>query len=139
MKARTAFSGVRYVGMFALFSTWHPFLDGAATHPGGEDRFMALAGHLGDGLGGSGRIGHGLGSQDHQGRINFLVFQHDLQRPGVAIGRGVAEHVDRVMMRPEGWQYLVEPLDGLLGKLGQLAGAFDHVRPSSSLPARRHW
>ena len=99
--------------------------DLVAPHPTGQHR---LAGGCALGLqlvGGLGRVGHRLGRQDHQHTVGVRVLGDDLQRPGIAVGAGVAEQVDGVAVTPGRREDAVERLDALGRQGGQLAAAVD--------------
>ncbi len=99
------------------------FGDHASAHPGGQHGLVSMARRLAYGLRSSRRIGHRLRRKNHQHRVDVLVFEHNLHGLGEPIGRGVAQHVDRVAVRPTHRQELVELRHRFVGNRGQFAVA----------------
>ena len=114
-------------------------LDRLAPHPAGEHRLAGDLGVLAQRLGGRGRVAHGLGGEDHQQAVDVGVLGGDLQRPGIALGVGVAEDVDRVAVAPGGRQEGVERLERRGGELGELAAGSRSGRRWPGRRARRRW
>ena len=86
--------------MPAALSNWMP---SATTRPpiqAASTGLWAWAAALPTACGRGRRIGHRLRRENHQHGVDVLVFQHDLHGLGEAVGRGVAQHVDRIAVRP---------------------------------------
>ena len=97
------------------------FGDRGVAHPAGQNRLAVVLGHgLGDGLGDAGGIGHGLRRQHDQDAVVMLVLDRLGNGRGIFVRTGIAEHVERIAVRPRGGEDLVEFLDGLRVRLGQV-------------------
>ena len=87
-------------------------------------------------LGGLRCVGHILRRQHHKQAVAVLVGRRHLQRLGIAVGAGISQHVDRVVVAPCAGQEDVELLKRRVGDFGQLAAAHDqriggeHARPA---------
>jgi hypothetical protein len=73
-----------------------------------QDQPAAVPDRLDHRLGRLGRVGDGGRAVEHQHRVGVGVGQHGVERGAVAAGRGVADDVDRVAVRPGGRQGGVE-------------------------------
>ena len=81
-------------------------------------------------------VGHRLRREDHHAHVDVLVFQHRADGRLVAVGAGVADHVDRVAERGGGRQRALELGLGGVAQFGQLqAVAHGRVGGHDARPA----
>ena len=103
---------------------WFRGGDALAAHKTGQHRLAGL--RIGLQLFGDfGGIGHPLRRQHHQKPVAVGIFGGDIQGLGVALGIGVAQNIDGIVVTPVRWKKFVQRCHGLVGKIGQLAVAGD--------------
>ena len=82
-----------------------------------------------DGLGHDGGrlfdVGHRLRREDHHAHVHAVIFQHRADGGLVAVGAGVADHVDRVAQRGRGGQGRAELVLGGVAQFGQCQAVAD--------------
>jgi hypothetical protein len=103
--------------------------DGIAAHVDAHDRLVGDAREMGDGARRALRLRDGLGRQQHDDAVDVRVADDDLDRGLVAVGGGIAEHVDRVGRRRGGRERARQHVAGDGRELRQLQPkALDGVR-----------
>ncbi|KAF5042173.1 hypothetical protein DSECCO2_515360 [anaerobic digester metagenome] len=90
----------------------HAGLDAHAAHVVDEDGLLRELGDVDDGLGRLDDLGGGRRRQQYQDGVDLGIVDDHFQGLAVALGRGVAHHVDGVVQRSVGRQEFLEPLDG---------------------------
>ena len=107
--------------MPAWFRIASPSATDVTAHPTGQHRLSQSPGVGLELLGDVRGIGHPLRRHDDQQAVDIGIFRGDLKRLGVALGLGVAEDVDGIVVAPCGRQNRVEGVQGLRRKLGEFA------------------
>ena len=83
-----------------LIEDLSPGLHGVSAHPRRQDRFASRCGNIGHANCRAHRIGHRLRREHDQHAIDIWIGDNDFQCFGESIGPGVAQHIDRILMRP---------------------------------------
>ena len=84
-------------------------------------------------------IGHGLRDKDDQESIAVRVLRSNFEGASIALGIGIGENINGIVMTPVGREKLIQALQALWGKLSQFS-AIGHQRVGGQdRRVRPHW